>query len=221
MKTRLAHRDRWPPAAAVVTVAGLQLLLADPLVPGARWVLPALELVLVVGLVVATDHRLDLEERTLRAGSLGLLAVVALVNTVSLVALVERLLVKGTTDGRALLAGAAAIWLTNVVVFGLAYWETDRGGPLARGRLAPPGPAGPPRLPELQFPQDADPQLAPTGWRPYFVDYLFVSLTAATAFSPTDVMPLTHRMKLLVGTQSLISLLTVGLVAARAVNILQ
>lgn len=218
MRTRLAHRDRWPPAAAVATVAALQLLLADPLVPGARLVLPSLELVLAVAVVVATDHRLDLEERTLRAASLGLLTVVALVNTVSLVALVQRLLVRGTTDGRALLAGAAAIWLTNVVVFGLAYWETDRGGPLARSRL---GPTAPPRLPELQFPQDADPHLAPEGWRPFFVDYLFVSLTAATAFSPTDVMPLTHRMKLLVGLQSLVSLLTVGLVTARAVNILQ
>ena len=221
MRTRLAHRDRWPPAVAVVTVAGLRVLLADPLVPGARWVLPALELLLVVGLVIATDHRLDLEERILRTASLGLLAVVALGNTVALVALVDRLLVKGTTDGRALLAGAAAIWLTNVVVFGLAYWETDRGGPLSRSRPVPAGPPTRAGLPGLQFPQDADPQLAPGGWRPFFVDYLFVSLTAATAFSPTDVMPLTHRMKLLVGAQSLISLLTVGLVAARAVNILQ
>ena len=214
-RSRLRHKDRWPPAAAVVAVAALQLLLADPLVPGARWLLPAIEALLVVGLVVATDRRVDLEERTLRACSLGLLAVVALINTVSLFALIERLLAKSSTDGKQLLAGAAAVWLTNVVVFGLAYWETDRGGPLARSRTEQPQ-----RL-DLQFPQDADPQLAGADWQPYFVDYLFVSVTAATAFSPTDVMPLTHRAKLLVGAQSLISLLTVGLVAARAVNILQ
>ena len=199
----------------MVTVAGLQLLLADPLVPGVRWLLPAIEALLVIGLVIATEHRVDLEERAVRACSLALLTVVALVNTISLFSLIDRLLAKSSTDGKQLLAGAAAVWLTNVVVFGLAYWETDRGGPLARSRIDPP------RRLDLQFPQDADPQLAGPAWRPYFVDYLFVSVTAATAFSPTDVMPLTHRAKLLVGAQSLISLLTVGLVAARAVNILQ
>ena len=213
LSATLEGKDRWPPGLAVLVVALLQVLLSDRLVPGPVWLLPTLELLLAVGLVVAAGQRVDLEERTLRAVSLGLLTVVAGINTASLVLLVNRLLSHGTADGRQLLAGAAAVWLTNVVVFGLAYWELDRGGPLARGST--------PRYRDLQFPQDADPALAPAHWRPFFVDFLFVALTAATAFSPTDVMPLTHRAKLLVGAQSLISLLTVGLVAARAVNVLQ
>jgi hypothetical protein len=101
-------------------------------------------------------------------------------------------------------------------VFALAYWETDRGGPLGRAgaRAAPP-------YPDLWFPQDGDAKgAAPQGWEPTFVDYLFVSVTAQTAFSPTDTMPLTPRAKLLMGGQGLVSLVTIGLVAARAVNIL-
>ena len=110
---------------------------------------------------------------------------------------------------------ALPIWLTNVLVFGLAYWELDRGGPLGRA-----GARAAPASPDLWFPQDADPRSAAPGWRPVFADYLFVSLTSSTAFSPTDTMPLTPRAKLLMGLQSLVSLLTIGLVAARAVNIL-
>jgi hypothetical protein len=101
-------------------------------------------------------------------------------------------------------------------VFGLLYWELDRGGPLGRVGARPA-----PAYPDLQFPQDTAPDSAPPGWRPAFVDYLFVSLTSSTAFSPTDTMPLTRRAKLLMGSQGLVSLLTVGLVAARAVNVLK
>ena len=147
--------------------------------------------------------------------SLGLVGVVALVNALTLGSLVRALVGGGPMTGRQLLGAAAAVWLTNVVVFGLAYWELDRGGPLGRvgARVRP-------EHPDLLFVQDSSPEQAPSGWQPTFVDYLFVSLTAATAFSPTDTMPLTRRAKLLVGAQSLISLLTVGLVAARAVNVL-
>lgn len=108
------------------------------------------------------------------------------------------------------------MWLTNVVVFALAYWETDRGGPLGRAGARPAPP-----YPDLWFPQDGDARDASrVGWEPRFADYLFVSVTASTAFSPTDTMPLTGRAKLLMGGQGLISLLTIALVAARAVNIL-
>ena len=149
-----------------------------------------------------------------RCAALSLVGLVAVVNAATLVALVRRLLDGGQTDGRALLAAAAGVWLTNVVVFGLAYWELDRGGPHAR--LDP----ADRRPPDLLFPQDTDPSVARPDWRPGFADYLFTSLTASTAFSPTDVLPLTPRCKLLLGLQSLVSLLTVGLVAARAVNVL-
>jgi hypothetical protein len=132
------------------------------------------------------------------------------------VLLVQKLVSGGFSDGKTLLGGAAAVWLTNVVVFGLLYWELDRGGPLGRvGARAAPSYA------DLQFPQDDAPKIAPPGWRPEFLDYLFVSLTSSTAFSPTDTMPLTRRAKALMGSQGLLSLLTVGLVAARAVNVLK
>jgi len=205
--------DRWAPVAAMAVVLGVQLLVSSRLVPGPTLLLPGFEAALVLGLLVANDRRMDVEERVLRGVSVGLIGFVALVNTASLVRLVHRL-VAGDSSGRALLAAAAGVWLTNVVVFGLVYWELDRGGPL--GRLVRWGQA----LPDLQFPQDADHSQAPADWRPLFVDYLFTSLTASTAFSPTDVMPLTRRAKLFFGTQALVSLLTVGLVAARAVNVL-
>ena len=140
----------------------------------------------------------------------------ALVNGASLVLLVRKLLHGGFSDGATLLGAAAAVWLTNMVVFGLLYWELDRGGPLGRVG-ARKGPAHP----DLQFPQDSAPDSAAEGWRPEFLDYLFVSLTSSTAFSPTDTLPLTRRAKALMGSQALVSLLTVGLVAARAVNVLK
>lgn len=190
--------------------------LSSRLVPGPRLLLPALEVVLVVAVAASDPGRMTRESRDVRLFSLVVVSVVALVNAVTLAVLVSRLLYDGGGTGRQLLGGAAGVWLTNVVVFALAYWELDRGGPLARA-----GGRGGPRLPDLLFPQDGDPQHAPPGWRPVFADYLFTSLTAATAFSPTDTMPLTGRAKLLMGGQALVSLLTVGLVAARAVNVLQ
>ena len=100
-----------------------------------------------------------------------------------------------------------------MLLFSVWYWEMDRGGPVVRH-------LDPKALPDFQFPQMENPGLAPPGWRPGFVDYLYVSLTNATAFSPTDTMPLTQTAKLVMGVQSVAALVTVGLVVARAVNIL-
>lgn len=207
--------SRLPAALAVGVAIAAQALLSDQLVPGPQYLLPGIEALLLVGLVAADPNRLTVESKDLRLLSIGLICVVALVNAVTLVLLVDKL-VGGGGIGRDLLAAATGVWLTNVVVFGLAYWELDRGGPLGRA-----GARTAPAHPDLWFPQDGDAKnAAPAAWQPVFVDYLFVSLTAATAFSPTDTMPLTPRAKLLVGLQSLLSLLTVGLVIARAVNIL-
>ena len=192
----------------------VQVLLTRDYVPGPQLLLPGVELLLLIGLMVASPTLRPAVGRRERAAALGLVGLLATANAVALAVLLHRLVSGGPSDGRALLAEAAGVWLTNVVAFALAYWELDRGGPHAR--LDPDDHA----LPDLLFPQDADASLAPLGWRPGFADYLFTSLTASTAFSPTDVMPLTHRAKLLVGVQSLVSLLTVGLVAARAVNVL-
>jgi hypothetical protein len=116
--------------------------------------------------------------------------------------------------GRQLLFGGGAVWLTDAVAFGLAFWELDCGGPVARAL------ATGPRKPDFQFPQDENPQLAREGWAPRLWDYFYVSLTNSIAFSPTDVMPLTRPAKTLMAAESTLSAITVLLVGARAVNIL-
>ena len=105
------------------------------------------------------------------------------------------------------------IWLTNFLIFALWYWEMDRGGPGKRAA----GHDGPP---DFLFPQMSDDRIEPRDWRPQFIDYLYVSLTNATAFSPTDTMPLTPMAKIIMGVQSIVSLVTIGLIVSRAVNIL-
>ena len=207
---------RWPAGMSVLAVVVAQLLLPGSLIPGPNWLLPAVEGLLVLALVVADPNRLTSESKDLRFLALVVIGLMAVVNAASLALLIDKLVNAGFSDGKTLLGAAAGVWLTNVVVFGLLYWELDRGGPLGRVGARPA-----PDHADLQFPQDADPQLAAAGWRPAYVDYLFVSVTSSTAFSPTDTMPLTHRAKLMMGSQSLISLMTVGLVAARAVNVLK
>jgi hypothetical protein len=144
----------------------------------------------------------------------GLLALVSLTTLVSLILLARFLLDGSQARGHALLFAGAVLWMTNVLVFGIWYWELDGGGPGAR--LTRDG--GSVR-PDFLFPQMAQPQLA-SGWRPAFVDYLYTSYTNATAFSPTDTLPLTGMAKLLMAVQSLTALVTVVLVVARAVNAL-
>jgi hypothetical protein len=121
---------------------------------------------------------------------------------------------QGIHDPTELLLTGGAIWLTNVTVFALWYWEFDRGGPVARA-------VAPRRYPDFLFPQMTSPELAPPGWSPTFVDYLYTSFTNATAFSPTDVLPLSRWAKLTMMGQSAISLVIAALVVARAVNILR
>jgi hypothetical protein len=138
---------------------------------------------------------------------------VSLASLVSLGLLVHFLINGGHAGGHRLILSGAVLWATNVLLFAVWYWEMDRGGPVARF-------LGPHPLHDFQFPQLENPQLAPSDWRPGFLDYLYTSLTNATAFSPTDTMPLTQTAKLVMGLQSTSALLTVGLVIARAVNIL-
>ncbi len=203
----------WPAAAAVVAVLLLQLALPDRLVAGARWLLPALEAALLLPLVIATRYRHHKESTWARVLAITLIAVVNLANLYSIVLLAYYLIHGGRAGGHELILASIAIWLTNVVIFGLWYWEIDRGGPGARTHPVQ-------QPPEFLYPQMATPAVAPGDWRPTFFDYLYVSLTNATAFSPTDTMPLSRRAKGLMAVQSLASLLTVALVAARAVNIL-
>jgi hypothetical protein len=146
---------------------------------------------------------------------LTLAALISFANAWSVVGLATGL-VRGTEGENAgpLLVTGGAIWLTNVIVFGLWYWEFDRGGPVARALGTRP-------YPDFQFVQMTSPELAPPDWEPAFADYLYLAFTNAAAFSPTDVMPLSRWAKLAMTLQSVISIVTVALIVARAVNILK
>ncbi len=149
--------------------------------------------------------------------AVSLLGLVWLLNVVGVAVLVISLVSHQAVHitGRQLLMSGGVVWLANAIAFGLAYWELDSGGPVTRAL------ATARRQPDFQFPQDENPQLARDGWAPRLMDYFYVSLTNATAFSPTDAMPLTRTAKTLMAAESSLSAITILLVAARAVNILQ
>jgi hypothetical protein len=151
-----------------------------------------------------------------RAAALGLLTLLALGNLAALVILVAALVSAHSSDlgGGELLFTGFSIWIVNVIVFGLWFWEFESGGPVVRLQ------ASRRDTPDFQFPQDENPGLAPAGWRPGVWDYVYVSMTNSIAFSPTDTMPLTPRAKLLMGSESALAAITILLVAARAVNVL-
>jgi len=207
---------RWQVALAVAAAVALQFPLPGRLVLlHPVWLLPALEGLLLVVLVMANPHRINTESRALRLLGLSLAALLSLANAWSVARLVVGL-VHGTEGNSAgpLLVTGGIIWFTNVVVFALWYWEFDRGGPVARANADR-------MYPDFQFAQMATPQLAPPDWEPAFSDYLYLSFTNAAAFSPTDVLPLSRWAKMGMTVQAAVSIVTVALVVARAVNILK
>lgn len=204
----------WGPQVVAACAILIDLLLPDKLTIGPAWLLPSIEGLLLLVLAVASPHP-DLRHNPLRRQvAVGLIGLVSAVNIFSLVLLCH-LLIKGSHEnGRDLVLSGAVLWVTNVLLFGLWYWELDRGGPLERFRRSN-------LPPDFLFPQMSERRWAPAGWEPQLVDYLYTSFTNATAFSPTDTMPLSPIAKWLMSAQALTSLVTVGLVVARAVNILQ
>lgn len=208
-----ASEPFWPAQATILAAIALQLLLPARLTVGPAWLLPALEGVLLVGMFMATPNQLEHEHPRRRAVALGLTAFVSAANIYSLGALTHYLLHHNVDHGRELITSGVLIWLTNFLIFALWYWELDRGGP---GRRA----AGHDGTPDFLFPQMSDDRIEPLNWRPRFVDYAYISLTNATAFSPTDTMPLSAKAKAVMGLQALVSLVTIGLIISRAVNIL-
>jgi len=206
---------RWPVSLVVVAAIALQVGLPHHLSIQPFWVLPALESVLLVGLVIANPTRISRTSSRLRSASLGLIAVISLANAWSAGRLITALLDgQASNDARQLLGTGGAIWITNVIVFALWYWELDQGGPGARANHER-------RFVDFKFPQMDTPELAPKAWEPKFWDYFYTSFTNATAFSPTDVMPLSRWAKMMMLVQSAVSLATVALVIARAVNVLK
>jgi hypothetical protein len=221
--------DFWLARGAILLIAGLQLLFVNQnLTLGPRWLAPGFEIAMLAPLSIATawtqqraraateDHHwlaIRRHRRWIRAMALFLTIAVMAINFDALAAVTRALLSGGKgPSGQSLLIDALNIWFTNVVIFALWFWNIDRDGPAARG-------LGAGEKPDFLFPQmigggDDDPR-----WTPGFLDY-YVSFTNATAFSPTDTMPLSVRVKMLMALEAFVSLLTVGLVAARAVNIL-
>jgi hypothetical protein len=207
---------RWPVTLTTAVAIALQFAVPDRLVlVHPYWVLPAVQGLLLIALVMANPRRIDRESKALRLLALTFAALLSLANGWS----VARLAIGITQDttgiapARLLITGAM-IWLTNIVVFALWYWEFDRGGPVARALNVK-------RYPDFQFVQMVSPpDMVPPDWEPNFVDYLYLALTNAAAFSPTDVMPLSRWAKVAMAAQSIISIVTVALVVSRAVNIL-
>jgi uncharacterized membrane protein len=192
---------RWPELAAVIMAVVLQLLLPDRLIQGLgnRVLIPALEGVLLVALLIVNPGRISKEESRTRIVGVALIALITAVNLVSLTELIHALLYEGEVGGRPIVYASVPIWLTNVIVFGLWYWDLDRGGTARRQQSQH-------RQPDFLFPQMSTPGSAP-GWAPNFLDYLYTSFTNATAFSPTDTMPLTSWAKVLMMLQSIASLI--------------
>jgi len=212
----------WP-TAAILGAAALYADLPGRFIAGtsagafaaARWVVPALTVVLLAALLGTLPM-----ERTLRVHvtrrylSLGAIAVVSAANSASIILLVHLLLNGAQQRPRRHVRAAVHMWVVNVLLFGLWFWQLDGGGPLERPKCAP-------HDRDFLFPQQTEPQLMAGGWRPKFIDYLYVSFTNAAAFSPTDTLPLSRWAKMLMLVQSAISLALAVMVVARAVNILR
>jgi uncharacterized membrane protein len=200
---------------ATAVVAATVLFVGTPhgRIPG-WWVGPLLQLVLL-GILIAQDPgRIDHRSPTLHRLTVALLVIMTTGTVLSVIVLAVDILVavKGVT-ATALLGRGAAIWVENVIVFSLWYWQLDRGGPAERA-------AGIPVPPSFAFPENATPELAPAGWRPAYPDYLYLAYTNATAFSPTDTLPVRRWAKLTMMIQSTLSLVIAILVIARAINVL-
>ena len=211
------HDPFWAPQLIIAAALLLDLSLSKKLTLGPTWLLPGLEGLALIGLVISSPHPRMRHSPLRRRISLAIIAVVSAANIFSLWLLCHELLhqhIVGTGSAPALLGSGVALWVTNVLLFSVWYWQLDRGGPVARG-------VGDADLPDFLFVQMTEPTHAPPGWEPTIVDYLYTSFTNATAFSPTDTMPLTATAKFLMAAQSLTSLVTIGLVVARAVNILR
>ena len=207
--------SRLPVLLALFGAMALQLSIPKSYTLVPRWPLLTAELLLLAVLVWLNPMRLTRSTVLGKYASWVLLGAITADNTISAVILDIRILGGAVSNDAAVLLGSgAAIFVTNIIVFGIWYWELDRGGPFARL-------AGQRPYPDFLFPQMTTPNVAKPNWRPTFVDYLYVSVTNVMAFSPTDTMPLARWAKMMMTVQAMVALSTAGLVIARAVNVLR
>jgi uncharacterized membrane protein len=215
LDAQYAPEPRWPAAVAVLAAGGLYMSLPDYLTLGPRWLFPGA----VFGLLVPTmiSHRFGRHKMNTVLG-ISVTSVLTAGLVISLVLLIKALLDHKETPG-SLLFSAASMWITNILVFALWYWRLDAGGPHGRDKQLGHS-EGAILFPQMTMPQDVKEEANQTGWSPNFVDYLFFAFNTSTAFSPTDAPVLTRWVKVLMMLQSLLSLLIIALLAARAVNML-
>jgi hypothetical protein len=204
----------WPAVLAVLAVGGLNLSLPEPLTFGPSWLLLVVVTVLLIPVLVAR-MRGSFELNQKLGYVLLWVVTAALVWSVWLLVLS---LPRHTLAPLALLRSAAALWVTNVLVFASWYWRLDAGGPHARN-LSTCHTNGDFLFPQMTLAPGTQTPLDPA-WSPGFVDYLFLAFNTSTAFSPTDSPVLSRWAKVAMMVQSSISLVTLALLAARAVNIL-
>lgn len=201
-------------SVVVLIVITLQFMLPRELTLEFQSYICAAEAILLLALIGFTPRRISTHHKMTRNLSIVLTSVMTISNVASAGKLIQGLAQGTIDDANKLLLSGGSIWLANIVIFSLWFWELDRGGPGARAE-------GLRSAPDFLFPQMTSPEFSEKGWHPKFFDYLYVSVTNASAFSPTDTAPLSRWAKVLMLIQSLTSLVTVGLVIARAVNILK
>ena len=214
---REVGESRWPMALAVLAAGGLRAALPAQLRSGdARWVFIAILVALLAVLIIGDPGRIDRDSTWLRVMTGTLIGLISAVNAVAAVRLVAGIIdgVAFSTNANILLASGGAIWLSNIITFGLWYWDLDRGGAAARAR-------GSGRPPAFVFPEMTYAEYVGPGWYPKFLDYFHLSFTTAMAFSPTDVSAIKPWAKLMMMAEEVISLLVAILVVSRAVNILK
>jgi len=216
---------RLPAALAAGVAAGLYALLPESLLLGPRLLIPLLEAALLVAVLLVRPRRMTAETRWSRTVAMSLAVMIAVTNIAALGLLVAQLVKNKDADGGALLLAALQVWATNAIAFALIFWELDRGGPVARTQ------ADRDDLPlaDFRFTHDEDDDTVVevargsskiADWVPTFLDYLYLSTTNSSAFSPTDTMPLSNRAKALMGIEATTALLTSLIVVARAVGAL-
>lgn len=205
----------WLVQLTMLIAIGLQLALPIEISPVTHYGIPAIETLLLMALSFTTPRQPVFKSKTRRINAILLIAIATVANGYSLIFVANKLLETGSTaNGRELILAAINIYLTNIIIFALWYWEMDGGGPGERQRIAR-------YEQDFMFPQNQHESYKHPEWKPLFTDYLYVSSTNAMAFSPTDTMPLSRRAKMLMLIQASVSLITIALVAARAVNILK
>ena len=213
-----ARGERWWPAAlAIIVVVGLHVALPAKYRVNPPWVAPAVLLTLLAALIVGDPGRIDRQKTWLRVTTSIVIALLTLANLFAAARLVAAILTDNrvfASNATGLLAAGGVIWATNVIAFGLWYWDLDRGGAAARAHHPYANPA-------FVFPEMLHNDYAPAGWVPEFADYLSLAFWTATAFSPTDVSAIKHWAKLMMMTEAVVSLVIGVLVIARAVNILK